>query len=154
MHHWAWREETEAAPAAGAVGFGAVAQALLVKAQALIDRTAQPPPWQVTAHASALILTGPAETLPWVDGAGYIAPRAEAPGLWLPTTRRPDIALDLLARALARRYPQAQPLLLWPASSRTGARQAAVQQAIPLTRLLPADATRLARIAARWAGAG
>lgn len=134
---WRWRTETEVPAAMGVVGYGEVARALHAKVAAAGDAT---PPWQITAHQDLLVLTGQADTLPWVDGARYIAPRLEAPTLWLPTLERPDIALDLLAAAVARRHPQ-RPMLLWPHPA----------QLVPLHRLLPADAAVLARIAAHWA---
>lgn len=135
---WAWCPETDKPSAMGVVGYGEVARALHAKAHAAAGEAA--PPWQVTAHQDLLVLTGKADTLPWVDGARYIAPRTEAPMLWLPTLERPDIALDLLAAAIARKHPQ-RPMLLWPQPA----------QLVPLHRLLPADAAALARIAALWA---
>ncbi len=136
--HWIWRSESDVPPAMGVVGCGDVARALFAKAEAIAAAQATPQ-WQVSAHQDLLVLTGKTETLPWVDGARYIAPRAEAPTLWLPTLERPEIALDLLAAAIARRHPQ-RPMLLWPQPA----------QLVPLHRLLPADAAVLARIAARW----
>lgn len=94
---------------------------------------------QATANASVLVLTGPAEKLPWANGVLYIAPRPEAPTLWLPTTRRPRIALDLLERALTRRH-QRPPLLMLPEPA----------QLVPLSRLLPLSPDLAARIRARW----
>lgn len=139
---WRWRTETAVPAAMGVVGHGEVARALHAKARAATQAAASDaaPPWQITAHQDLLVLTGQADTLPWVDGARYIAPRPEAPTLWLPTLERPDIALDLLAAAVARRHPQ-RPMLLWPQPA----------QLVPLHRLLPADAAVLARIAAHWA---
>ena len=136
--HWIWRSETDVPPAMGVVGCGDVARALFAKAEA-IAAAQSTPQWQVSAHQDLLVLTGNTETLPWVDGARYIAPRAEAPSLWLPTLERPEIALDLLAAAIARKHPQ-RPMLLWPQPA----------QLVPLHRLLPADAAVLARIAAHW----
>ena len=136
--HWTWRSESDVPPAMGVVGCGDIARALFAKAEA-IAAAQSTPQWQVSAHQDLLVLTGNTETLPWVDGARYIAPRTEAPGLWLPTLERPDIALDLLAAAIAHRHPQ-RPMLLWPQPA----------QLVPLHRLLPADAAVLARIAARW----
>lgn len=110
---------------------------------AAAERTTTPT-LMVTAHADLLILTGPADALPWVDGARYIAPRPEAPTLWLPTHLRPDAPLDLLALALARKLPPAQAaasMLLWPAPA----------QLVPLHRALAASAAVLARIDAHWA---
>ncbi len=136
---WRWRAETGVPAAMGVVGHGEVARALHAKAVAATHADAAPP-WQITAHQDLLVLTGKADTLPWVDGARYIAPRPEAPTLWLPTLARPDIALDLLAAAIARRHPQ-RPMLLWPQPA----------QLVPLHRALPADAAVLARITAHWA---
>ena len=56
-----------------------------------------------------------------------------------PTTARPDIALDLLERALRRRHAQTPLLLL---------REPA--QIVPLHRLLPAADALLLRIEALW----
>lgn len=139
---WRWREETDVPSATGVVGCGAVARALFAKAHAAAiacEGRQAAVPWQVTAHQDLLLLTGPADALPWVAGARYAAPRADAPTLWLPTLQRPDIALDLLAAAIARRHAQ-KPLLLWPDPA----------QLVPLHRLLPADTAVLARIAAHW----
>lgn len=110
---------------------------------AAAERTTTPT-LMATAHADLLILTGPADALPWVDGARYIAPRPEAPTLWLPTHLRPDAPLDLLALALARKLPPAQAassMLLWPDPA----------QLVPLHRALAASAAVLARIDAYWA---
>lgn len=164
MLSWQWREDTDPPIARGAIGFGAVARALfaVARAHAAALPAGKAPAWQATAHRDALILVerdlaerdlvqrdlvrrdgDPAPPLPWVDGAAYIAPRPEAPMLWLPTTRRPDVALDLLARAIAQRHPPERPVLLWPAPA----------QLIPLQRWLPADDDVLSRIAARWEAA-
>mgnify|MGYP002653940257 CR=1 FL=1 len=67
--------------------------------------------------------------------------RAEAPALWLSTLERPDLPLDLLQRALARRHPQA-PLLLLREPAR----------GVPLHRAVPASAALIAQIRARWRG--
>ncbi len=136
---WRWRTETTVPAAMGVVGYGEVARSLYAKAVAATHNDATPP-WRITAHQDLLVLMGKADTLPWADGARYIAPRPEAPALWLPTLERPDIALDLLAAAIARRHPQ-RPMLLWPQPA----------QLVPLQRALPADAAVLARIAAHWA---
>lgn len=159
MRSWQWREDTDPPIARGAIGFGAVARALfaVARAHAAALPAGKAPAWQATAHRDALILVqrdlvqrdlvrrdgDPAPPLPWVDGAAYIAPRPEAPMLWLPTTQRPDVALDLLARAIAQRHPPERPVLLWPAPA----------QLIPLQRWLPADDDVLSRIAARWEAA-
>ena len=142
-----WRPDPAPPAPQGVVGVGAVARALMAKIAAQrTDEAAdeRAPALMATAHADMLILTGESTALPWVDGARYIAPRAEAPALWLPTHERPDVPLDLLAVALARKLPPAQaqtPVLLWPAPA----------QAVPLHRALAATADVLARIDAYWA---
>jgi len=143
MRHWQWRDEADPPVARGAIGFGAAAHALLARARAQAREATSTPIWQVTAHRDALILIAKdnaAEALPWTAGVAYLAPRPEAPTLWLPTTRRPDVPLDLLVRAIAQRHPPGGAMVLWPAPA----------QLIPLHRLAPADADTLARIAARW----
>lgn len=153
-----WRPEPDPPTPSGVVGVGAVARALREKlrrsiADAQADADDNAPvadtkrpassPLMVAAHADLLILTGPADALPWVDGARYIAPRPDAPTLWLPTHLRPDAPLDLLAIALARKLPPAQAqssMLLWPDPA----------QLVPLHRALPASAAVLARIDAHW----
>lgn len=148
MRAWHWREDDDPPVARGAIGFGAVARTLfaIARTHAAALPAGQAPAWQATAHRDALLLIrrdGDPMPLPWVDGVAYIAPRPEAPLLWLPTTQRPDVGLDLLARAIAQRHPPERPVLLWPAPA----------QLIPLHRCLPATADVLTRIAARWEAA-
>jgi MoxR-vWA-beta-propeller ternary system domain bpX5 len=126
----------------GVVGVGAIARHLfehLTTALADDTRRESTERLMATAHSDMLIVTGAADALPWVDGVRYIAPRADAPALWLPTHERPDVPLDLLALACARRHPQT-PLLLWPSPA----------QLVPLQRALRVNAGLLARIRMRW----
>ena len=53
------------------------------------------------AGEGVLILLG--TDLPWADGAVYLGRDPRAPGLLLPTLLSPDVPLDLLERAVARR---------------------------------------------------
>ena len=63
------------------------------------------------AGQDALILLG--DALPWHEAVTWIAPHR--PDLWLPTTRRPDMPIALLVRALGREHPQlAPPWLVLP----------------------------------------
>ncbi|KMM74479.1 hypothetical protein ACP93_16325 [Xanthomonas sp. NCPPB 1128] len=134
---WAWQDDPAPPPPQGVVAAGReCAQRLL----ACIARSTQPDALMVAASTDLVVLTGPEACLPWVDGALYIAPRAEAPSLWLPTNQRPQIALDLLAKAVARLHPGSPWLLL---------RTPAV--VVPLQRLLPASATVLEQVRRRWA---
>ncbi|GEM_PF-299938 len=157
-----WQPDPDPPSPLGVVGVGAVARALRAKLSARRVEAAnvdvssngnassdepareQSSPLMVAAHGDMLILTGASEALPWVDGARYIAPRPDAPTLWLPTHARPDAPLDLLAVALARKLPPAQAqssMLLWPDPA----------QLVPLHRALAASAAVLARIDAYWA---
>lgn len=140
MRPWRWCDDLDPPVARGAIAFGPVARALLARARA----QAASPAWQVTAHHDALILiandAAAADALPWTAGVAYLAPRPEAPTLWLPTTHRPDAPLVLLVRAIAQRHPPGGAMVLWPAPA----------QLIPLHRLAPSNEETLARIAARW----
>jgi hypothetical protein len=57
-----------------------------------------------------VLVLGETDLLPWVDGLGYLGRDPEAPGLLLPTQRRPDVHLLLVERALKARAPHAA----WP----------------------------------------
>lgn len=50
-----------------------------------------------------LVVLGETSALPWADGVAYLGRDPDAPRLLVPTTVRPDIALDVLERAVARR---------------------------------------------------
>jgi hypothetical protein len=138
-----WQTEPKPPTPMGVVGVCEVARRLFEKVSAMLAdevRRESTERLMATAHHDMLILTGAADALPWVDGARYIAPRADAPALWLPTHERPNVPLDLLALAVARRHPQ-MPLLLWPSPA----------QLVPLQRALAVNADVLARIDAHWA---
>nr|WP_302664113.1 hypothetical protein [Lysobacter enzymogenes] len=74
-----------------------------------------------------------------VRGRALHRPARARAGLWLPTTQRPQLPLDLLQRALARRHPQS-PLLMLREPARL----------VPLHRALPASDELIAQIRARW----
>ncbi|MDC8013989.1 hypothetical protein [Tahibacter soli] len=137
MIRWRWRNETEPPEPTAVVGIGAASRRLLAVVAALGTR--ERAALRATANQDVLVVTGPAAALPWANGVRYAAPRAEAPAVWLPTTERPDVALDLVERALRVRHPQT-PLLLWREPP----------QIVPLNRLLPATDALLARIEALW----
>lgn len=133
-----WIDEDVPPAPQGLVAFGDGARALLARLERALDGVPSLP-LRATAHHDALILLGAAEALPWRDGVRYIAPRPEAPMLWLPTHQRPSLPLDLLAAAVLRRHARS-PLLLWPAPA----------QLVPLDRARAVDATLLSRIAKHW----
>ena len=137
MMCWSWVAEVAPPLPTGMIGLGDSARSLWQRLAALAEpeRAAL----AVTAHQDALIVAGKHSLLPWVEGARYLAPRTEAPALWLPTSERPDLPLELIAAAILRQHAQ-RPLLLWPLPS----------QLIPLHRLLPASDAVLQRIRVLW----
>ncbi|MGH8079334.1 MAG: hypothetical protein ACREP7_02085 [Lysobacter sp.] len=135
---WDWRAQDEPPPPQGAVGIGHAAARALVSALARLDEETRAT-LMLTANADIAVVTGAAAQLPWFEGVAYIAPCEPAPSLWLLTTERPDIPLDLLQRQIARRHPQSPLLLL---------REPA--QIVPLHRALPASAALIAQIRAHW----
>ncbi len=66
------------------------------------------------ASTDRVVVEGPAEALPWVDGGRYLGRCPEAPGLSLPTAEDPTVPVGLLERALHGRGPQTLPCALWP----------------------------------------
>jgi hypothetical protein len=108
----AWRKRTDPPQPPGLVAAGASLHALL---RALRQR--EPDSLReltLGATRDLLVLLGPAHRLPWVDGAGYCAPVADVPGLWLPTRLEPDYPTELLHMALSRRAGHGA-VLLWNA---------------------------------------
>jgi len=136
---WLWRPVADAVAPRAAVGQGAAANRLLARLAAL------PPARRAALTATGttdwLIVLGPSDDLPWVEGVRYAAPCAACPALWLPTHCAPTAPVDLLWRILEARHRRT-PLLLWP-------EPAAV---LPLDRQLPADDTLVATLMASLRG--
>jgi len=108
----AWHERTHSLTPAGLVAAGPSMGALL---RALRQRDADNLRGMTLATTrELLVLLGPAERLPWVDGVGYCAPAPGVPGLWLPTRLAPDVPAELLHAGLHRRTGHAA-MLLWNA---------------------------------------
>lgn len=136
---WRWQRRAEPVPAHALVAWGGAASRLHTR---LLDMPGERQTRLLaTASRDVLVVSGETPDLPWVEGAAYAAPCADAPGLWLPTLWQPDLPCDLLAQALHRRHGR-QPLLLWPQPSAI----------VPLDRQLPLSPAHLARIAAHWSG--
>ena len=62
----------------------------------------------VAGHETLLVL-GPAEMLPWVDGAEYLGRDPLAPSLLLPTHSESSLNSALLERALLAAFPATPP---------------------------------------------
>jgi len=60
------------------------------------------------AGDGVLVVLGDNPDLPWLDGITYLGRDEAAPHLLLPTTRRPNVPVDLFARALAAHVPGAK----------------------------------------------
>jgi hypothetical protein len=131
---WRWQPVADAPAPRAAVGHGVAATRLLARLAAW--PAARRAGLAVTGTRDWLVVLGPGDDLPWVDGVRYAAPCADCPSLWLPTHVAPDVPPDLLCKALESRHRRA-PFLLWP-------EPAAV---LPLDRQLPADDALLATLA-------
>ena len=59
----------------------------------------------VAAPGGPVVIRGPSPKLPWTDGVRYFGESPEAPGIFVPTVRRPNLPLPLLAQALRRQIP-------------------------------------------------
>ncbi|AVY94848.1 hypothetical protein GCM10027202_11800 [Microvirgula curvata] len=136
---WHWRPAVTVAEPAAAVAGRDAAPALLARLASLPANVRAR--LQMCSSSDLLVLIGAAADLPWVDGIAYAAPSRQAPALWLPTQDEPDVAHDLLARALDLRCHR-QPLLLW--------RTPAVF--MPLDRQHAVSPCLLERLARRWPG--
>jgi len=101
---------SEHAPApAGLIAVAGVARQLLHKLQALAPNELSR--LSVVASRDMLVVLGPPDILPWLDGLQYCAPHPHARDLWLPTHTGPSLSADLVQAALARRLG-AQAILL------------------------------------------
>lgn len=81
-------------------GRGKAARALALRLLALEDdRLAA---LRGAAGKGFLIVVGETEDLPWTSGVAYLGRDPDAPRLFLPTMLRPEVALDLFERAVAK----------------------------------------------------
>jgi len=75
----------------------ALAQRLLARDDEALSRLSG------VASPGLLVVLGETVDLPWVDGAVYLGRDADAPSLFLPTSREPTAPLPLVERALLAR---------------------------------------------------
>lgn len=101
-----------------AVGVGRVAAKLVERL--LTDSDESLSALEGVASPSLVAVRGLVDRLPWVDGIQYFGEDPEAPGVFLPTTRRPCPRsagpLPVLSTALRRRAPPGP--LVWLADGR------------------------------------
>jgi hypothetical protein len=84
-----------------AVGVGSVAQALAARLLEMAEDRLKL--LRGVAGRDMLIVLGEGDALPWVDGIVYLGRDPSAPSLLVPTALRPDVAMDVFERAIARR---------------------------------------------------
>jgi hypothetical protein len=96
-----------------AAGVGSVARALAARLLEMADDRLKL--LRGVAGPDMLIVLGEGEALPWVDGITYLGRDPSAPSLLVPTARRPEVAMDVFERAIARRAsPLASPWAVLP----------------------------------------
>jgi MoxR-vWA-beta-propeller ternary system domain bpX5 len=134
---WTWRDVDHIASPQAVVAVGPVVQDLLARCQRLPSSRRER--LTLVAADDWLVLMGEADDLPWADGVRYAAPDPQAPALWRPTHRTPDLPPDLIARALQHRHGDG-PLLLWPDPACV----------LPLAAATPVSDAALATLARRW----
>ncbi|MDP1978493.1 hypothetical protein [Undibacterium sp.] len=104
-----WVANEQAPAPAGLIAVAGVARQLLHKLQTLPANELSH--LSVVASRDMLVVLGPPDILPWLDGVQYCAPHPQARDLWLPTHTGPSLSADLVQAALARRLG-AHPILL------------------------------------------
>jgi hypothetical protein len=111
-----WRPRARPLPPVGAAARGRAARALAERLTSRSDEALAR--LEGVAGEDLLVVLGPADELPWTDGAIYLGRDPGAPSLLLPTTHEPSVPLPLLERALiarALRVPgAAPPLVVFP----------------------------------------
>ncbi|MCC6536208.1 MAG: hypothetical protein IT162_01575 [Bryobacterales bacterium] len=127
-----WTPRMPAAPPLTASGVYLQGHAARGLARELL--TAPLPPLEAVFIAEGIVLLGPAEQLPWRDGALYLGRDAAEPRLYLPSTLAPSVPVEWLAAALARQHGLHPPYAL--TESKT---------VIPLAGARPLDAATLTR---------
>ena len=104
-----WIANEHAPVPAGLIAVTGVARQLLHKLQMLAAEDLSS--LSVVASRDLLVVLGPPDILPWLDGVQYCAPHPQARDLWLPTHTSTSLSADLVQAALARRLG-VQPMLL------------------------------------------
>ena len=96
-----WLPRAQALPAVAVAASGAAGTQLL-QALARLDPL---PALEGVVSANEVVVLGPFDALPWVEGAVYLGREPEAPTLLLPTTLKPAVPLPWLASAVVALCP-------------------------------------------------
>src|SRR5580704_8142559 len=110
-------------------GLGPAARALANRLLRLTDEQLRE--LRGAAGDNLLIVLGETSSLPWVDGVAYLGRDPDAPRLLVPTMVRPDLALDVFERTVARRtaaLPGPWAVLLSPPQLFSVAHAAAIER--------------------------
>lgn len=102
-----WISRDDALEPLAVVGFDAAARRLREKLLTLDD--AKLAALQGVGGENLLLVAGAAIDLPWADGVTYLGKDARATAIYLPTTRLPNVPLDLFEKSLLRRFAAQQP---------------------------------------------
>jgi len=98
----AWRDRAAPLVPAAVLGLGPVASALGDRLDRMSDDELTK--LEGAAGREALVVLGPADRLPWVEGAVYLGRDPQAPTLLLPTAIEPHVHPALLEAAVARQF--------------------------------------------------
>jgi hypothetical protein len=104
-----WRAREPPLPPCAVAARGKAARALAARLLARGDEALAE--LRGAAGDGLLLILGPAEALPWADGAEYLGRDERAPSLLLPTAEEPAAHPGLLERALLAHFPGALPPL-------------------------------------------
>ena len=94
-----WVQRTDPLDACGLTASGLTATLLAKKLAGLTDERLKP--LSAVAGADLIVVTGPRESLPWVDGVRYLGRDPEAPSLLMTTTVAPSLPVALIRDALS-----------------------------------------------------
>lgn len=102
-----WQNRLDALEPVALVAFDQAAIELAHKLLSLDDEKLRA--LQGVSAAKTLFVAGAAAALPWANAVVYLGKDSRAPLILLPTTRIPDVPLDLFERALIAQFPDKSP---------------------------------------------
>ncbi|HZM80998.1 MAG TPA: hypothetical protein VFC19_35190 [Candidatus Limnocylindrales bacterium] len=102
MIAWGWVRRLPPLDPAAVVGGAPMRGSVRDELARRIAADPDPTRLRVTASGEWMLVLGRAEDLPWVDGATYLG---WDHGILVPTTHRPAVPMELLARTLRRGHP-------------------------------------------------